>query len=171
MLASQYFFLSLHHYFTQTANIIMKAKVIYPKGTIEREENDFSNSLKSSSMELKMSETSLSHYKMTFMKAGNGLNVIIEENCNNGKVVSQSKNFECMVRKLILAEKIINNVSSKALRNCSMFNSNQTEEEKGIAKALDCAYSVAKSFINGDTRLEDDDIEFICKAAAYKKEK
>ena len=149
----------------------MKAKVIYPKGTIEHEENDFSNSLKSSSMELKMSETSLSHYKMTFVKAGNGLNVIIEENCNNGNVVSHSRNFEAMVRKLILAEKIINNVSSKALCNCSLFNTNQTEEEKGIAKALECAYSVTKSFINGYTRLEQDDIELICKAAAYNKEK
>lgn len=149
----------------------MKAKVIYPKGTIEREENDFFNSLESSSMELEMSETSLSHYKMTFKKAGNGLNVIIEENCNNGNVISQSKNFESMVRKLILADKIIINVSTKALCNCSLFNTNQTEEDKRIEKELECAYSVVKNFINGDTSLEQDDIELICKAIAYNKEK
>ena len=91
----------------------MKAKVTYPINSIEREDGRF-KSVESDMMELEMSETSLCHYKMKFKKAGNGMNVWIEEDSKNGDVVSRSKNFDCLVRKLILAKKIISAVKSNA---------------------------------------------------------
>ncbi len=148
----------------------MKAKVIYPDDIKVEKESNYSNSVKSDFLELEMAETSLSHYKMVFRKSGNGLNVQVEENWNNGEVVSHSKNFECMVRKLILSEKIIEAIRTKAIKNCAFFNENATEEDKKIGDALECILRIVNNYIDGSTRLEDDDVELICQAGAYSKE-
>ena len=149
----------------------MKAKVTYPTNSIEREYGHF-KSVESDIMELEMSETSLCHYKMMFKQVGNGMNVWIGEDSKNGDVVSHSKNFECLVRKLILAEKIISGVKYNALSNCSFFNNEQTEEDKNVAKALECALDTVNNFIDGTSmNLSSEDLKLICKAAAYKKPK
>jgi len=148
----------------------MKAKVIYPTDVKVYEESKQFNSVESDTMELKMSETSLCHYKMRFKKNGNGMNVWIEEDVEDGETISSSKNFECMCRKLILAEKIISNINLNALQSLPMFNKNQSEEDKTIAKALECASYTIDNYISGHYNdLTDTDIELICKAAAYKK--
>ena len=149
----------------------MKAKVTYPINSMEIEEGRF-KSVESDIMELEMSETSLCHYKMKFKKAGNGMNVWIEEDFKNGEVVSHSKNFECLVRKLILAKKIISAVKSNALINCALFDDKQTEDDKNVANALECALATVNNFIDGTSMdLSSEDLELICKAAAYKKPK
>ena len=149
----------------------MKAKVTYPTNSMEIEEGRF-KSVESDIMELEMSETSLCHYKMKFKKAGNGMNVWIEEDSKNGDVVSHSKNFECLVRKLILAKKIISAVKSNALINCALFDDKQTEDNKNVANALECALATVNTFIDGTSmNLSSEELELICKAAAYKKPK
>ena len=149
----------------------MKAKVTYPTNSIEREDGRF-KSVESDMMELEMSETSLCHYKMMFKQVGNGMNVWIEEDFKNGDVVSHSKNFECLVRKLILAKKIISAVKSNALINCALFDDKQTEDDKNVANALECALATVNNFIDGTfIDLSSEDLELICKAAAYKKPK
>ena len=149
----------------------MKAKVTYPTNSMEIEEGRF-KSVESDMMELEMSETSLCHYKMKFKKTGNGMNVCIEEDSKNGGVVSRSKNFDCLVRKLILAKKIISAVKSNALINCALFDDKQTEDDKNVANALECALATVNNFIDGTSMdLSSEDLELICKAAAYKKPK
>ena len=149
----------------------MKAKVTYPTNSIEREDGLF-KSVESDMMELEMSETSLCHYKMMFKQVGNGMNVWIEEDFKNGEVVSHSKNFECLVRKLILAKKIISAVKSNALINCALFDDKQTEDDKNVANALECALATVNNFIDGTSMdLSSEDLELICKAAVYKKPK
>ena len=149
----------------------MKAKVTYPTNSIEREDGCF-KSVESDMMELEMSETSLCHYKMMFKQVGNGMNVWIKEDSKNGDVVSHSKNFECLVRKLILAKKIISAVKSNALINCALFDDKQTEDDKNVANALECALATVNNFIDGTSMdLSSEDLELICKAAAYKKPK
>ncbi len=149
----------------------MKVKVTYPTDAREREDGHF-KSVDSGIMKLEMSETSLCHYKMMFKQVGNGMNVWIEENSKNGDVVSHSKNFECLVRKLILAEKIIGDVKCNALSNCFIFNNEQTEEDKKVAKVFECASIVLDNYIDGTSEnLSSEDLELICKAAAYKKPK
>ena len=149
----------------------MKVKVTYPTNSIEREDGLF-KSVDSDIMELEMSETSLCHYKMKFKKAGNGMNVCIEEDSKNGDVVSHSKNFECLVRKLILAKKIIGAVKSNTWNNCALFDDKQTEDDKNVANALECALTTVNNFIDGTSiDLSSEDLELICKAATYKKPK
>ena len=149
----------------------MKVKVTYPTNSIEREDGRF-KSVESDMMELEMSETSLCHYKMMFKQVGNGMNVWIEEDFKNGEVVSHSKNFECLVRKLILAKKIISAVKSNALINCALFDDKQTEDDKNVANTLECALATMNNFIDGTSMdLSSEDLELICKAAAYKKTK
>jgi hypothetical protein len=149
----------------------MKAKVTYPTDVREREDGLF-KSVESDMMELEMSETSFDQYRMKFKKVGNGMNVWIEDNYNNDEVVSRSKNFDCLVRKLILAKKIINAVKSNALINCALFDDKQTEDDKKVANALECALATVNNFIDGTSMdLSSEDLELICKAAAYKKSK
>ena len=149
----------------------MKAKVTYPTDAREREDGLF-KSVESDMMELEMSETSFGQYRMKFKKAGNGMNVWIEDICNNDEVVSRSKNFDCLVRKLILAKKIISAVKSNALINCALFDDKQTEDDKNVANALECALTTVNYFIDGTSMdLSSEELELICKAAAYKKSK
>ena len=149
----------------------MKVKVTYPTNSIEREDGRF-KSVESDMMKLEMSETSLCHYKMMFKQVGNGMNVWIEEDFKNGEVVSHSKNFECLVRKLILAKKIISAVKSNALINCALFDDKQTEDDKNVANTLECALATMNNFIDGTSmNLSSEELELICKAAAYKKPK
>ena len=149
----------------------MKVKVTYPTNSIEREDGRF-KSVESDMMELEMSEASLCHYKMKFKKAVHGMNVWIEEDSKNGVVVSRSKNFDCLVRKLILAKKIISAVKSNALINCALFDDKQTEDDKNVANALECALTTVNNFIDGTSMdLSSEDLELICKAATYKKPK
>ena len=96
----------------------------------------------------------------------------IEEDSKNGDVVSRSKNFDCLVRKLILAKKIISAVKSNALINCALFDDKQTEDNKNVANALECALATVNNFIDGTSiDLSSEDLELICKAATYKKPK
>ena len=149
----------------------MKAKVTYPTDAREREDGLF-KSVESDMMELEMSETSFGQYRMKFKKAGNGMNVWIEDIFNKDEVVSRSKNFDCLVRKLILAKKIISAVKSNALINCALFDDKQTEDDKNVANALECALTTVNYFIDGTSMdLSSEDLELICKAAAYKKSK
>ena len=149
----------------------MKAKVTYPTDVREREYGLF-KSVESDMMELEMSETSFGQYRMKFKKAGNGMNVWIEDIFNKDEVVSRSKNFDCLVRKLILAKKIISAVKSNALINCALFDDKQTEDDKKVANALEYALATVNNFIDGTSMdLSSEDLELICKAAAYKKSK
>jgi hypothetical protein len=148
----------------------MKAKVIYPTDSKVHKERENFSAIKSDMMELEMSETSLCHYKMLFRQVGNGMNVWIEEDCKNGDVVSHSKNFECLVRKIILAEKIYDRIKMNALCGIPMFSPNQTEEDKEVSKSLECAFRTIDNYIEGYYQdLKDIDMELICKAAVYKK--
>lgn len=153
-------------------NIVMKAKVIFPYDEESRKEREFFNSISSDVMELEMSETSICEYKLKFKQVGNGMNVWIEETCNNGEIVSNSKNLDCLCRKVILAEKIINSIKTNAFRATPFFdNSNQTEDDKNVANALECAMNVVNAYIDGQYfDFKHEDLELICKAAAYKKQ-
>ena len=107
-----------------------------------------------------------------FKQVNNGMSVWIEEDSKNGVVVSRSKNFDCLVRKLILAKKIISAVKSNALINCALFDDKQTEDDKNVANALECALATVNNFIDGTSiDLSSEDLELICKAATYKKPK